>query len=73
MAKKEEAMRFTGVVESVLGNSMFKVKLTNNHIVTAYIGGKMRLNTIRIILGDTVEVEVSPYDLNKARIVYRHK
>lgn len=73
MAKKEEAMRFTGVVESVLGNSMFKVRLSNDHIVVAYIGGKMRLNTIRIVLGDTVDVEISPYDLTKARIVYRQK
>jgi translation initiation factor IF-1 len=73
LAKKEEAMRFTGVIENVLGNSMFKVRLPNNHVVTAYIGGKMRLNTIRIVLGDTVDVEISPYDLTKARIVYRQK
>lgn len=68
---KEEALKFTGVVLEALGNSMFKVKLDNNHIVTAYIGGKMRKFTIKIIPGDTVDVEMSVYDLNKARIVYR--
>lgn len=61
----------SGVVEEVLGNSMFRVKLENNHIVTAYIGGKLRKFTIKIIQGDQVDVEMSPYDLNKARIVYR--
>lgn len=60
-----------GVVEEILGNSMFKVKLENNHVVTAYIGGKLRKFTIKIILGDNVDVEMSPYDLSKARIVYR--
>lgn len=60
-----------GIVEEVLGNSMFKVKLENNHIVTAYIGGKLRMHTIKIIMGDKVDIEMSPYDLNKARIVYR--
>lgn len=60
-----------GVVEEILGNSMFKVKLENDHIVTAYIGGKLRKFTIKIIQGDKVDVEMSPYDLSKARIVYR--
>jgi translation initiation factor IF-1 len=68
---KEEALKFNGTVEDVLGNSMFRVKLENGHSVTAYIGGKMRKFTIKILLGDKVEVEMSPYDLNKARIVYR--
>ena len=68
---KEDALRFTGTVEEVLGNSMFRVKLENGHQVTAYIGGKMRMHTIKIIMGDTVEVEMTPYDLSKARIVYR--
>lgn len=68
---KEEALKFTGTVEEVLGNSMFRVKLENGHQVTAHIGGKMRMHTIKIILGDTVEVEMTPYDLSKARIVYR--
>lgn len=68
---KEDTLRFTGVVDQVLGNSMFRVKLENDHMVTAYIGGKMRMHTIKIVLGDTVEIEMSPYDLSKARIVYR--
>lgn len=68
---KEDVLKFTGVVEEVLGNSMFRVKLENNHEVIAYISGKLRMHTIRIILGDTVEVEMTPYDLSKARIVYR--
>jgi translation initiation factor IF-1 len=68
---KEETIKMAGVVEEILGNSMFKVKLENNHIVTAYIGGKLRKFTIKIILGDKVDVEMSPYDLTKARIVYR--
>jgi translation initiation factor IF-1 len=68
---KEETLKFTGTVEEALGNSMFRVKLENGHMVTAYIGGKMRMHTIKIIAGDTVEVEMSPYDLSKARIVYR--
>lgn len=68
---KEETIKFTGTVEEVLGNSMFRVKLENGHPVTAYIGGKMRMHTIKIILGDVVEVEMSPYDMSKARIIYR--
>ena len=50
---------------------MFRVKLENNHIVTAYIGGKLRMHTIKIIMGDVVDVEMTPYDLTKARITYR--
>ena len=68
---KEEVLKFNGIVEEVLGNSMFRVKLENDHIVTAYIGGKLRMHTIKIIMGDRVEVEMSPYDLSKARIIYR--
>ena len=68
---REDALKFTGVVEHVLGNSLFKVRLENDHVVVAHIGGKMRVNTIKIIKGDTVDVEMSAYDLSKARIVYR--
>ena len=68
---KEEVLKFSGVVEEVLGNSLFRVKLENNHMVTAYIGGKLRKFTIKIIQGDKVDVEMSPYDLTKARITYR--
>ena len=68
---KEDSLKFTGTVDEVLGNSMFRVTLENGHKVTAYIGGKMRMHTIKIIMGDVVEVEMSPYDLSKARIIYR--
>lgn len=68
---KEDVLKFAGVVTEVLGNSLFRVKLENNHIVTAYIGGKLRKFTIKIIQGDVVDVELSVYDLSKARIVYR--
>lgn len=60
-----------GVVQEVLPNAMFRVKLENEHIVLGHISGKMRQNRIQILLGDKVKVEMSPYDLNKARIVYR--
>jgi translation initiation factor IF-1 len=71
---KEEAMTFNGVVLEELGNAMFKVKLNETeHTVIAYIGGKMRKHSIKIIAGDSVTLEMSPYDLNRARIVYRSK
>lgn len=71
---KEEMMRYTGRVLECLPNAVFKVKLDElEHIVTAYIGGKMRKNDIKIITGDSVVMEMSPYDLNRARIVYRTK
>jgi len=67
-------MRYTGRVLECLPNAVFKVKLDElEHIVTAYIGGKMRKNDIKIITGDSVVMEMSPYDLNRARIVYRTK
>lgn len=68
---KEDVIKLNGTVEEVLGNSMFRVKLENQHIITAYIGGKLRMHTIKIIMGDEVEVEMTPYDLTKGRIVYR--
>lgn len=68
---KEEAIKLSGVVKEVLGNSMFRVELENGHTVVAYIGGKMRMHTIKIIMGDTVEVEVSVYDTSRGRIIYR--
>ena len=68
---KEDVLKFTGKVEEILGNSMFRVRLENDHMVTAYIGGKLRMHTIKIILGDEVDVEMTPYDLTKARITYR--
>jgi translation initiation factor IF-1 len=68
---KEDVIKLSGRVEEILGNSMFRVRLENNHMVTAYIGGKLRMHTIKIILGDDVDVEMTPYDLTKARITYR--
>ena len=68
---KEDVIKLSGKVEEILGNSMFRVRLENDHMVTAYIGGKLRMHTIKIILGDDVDVEMTPYDLTKARITYR--
>lgn len=71
---KEEAMKFEGTIEEVLGNAMFRVKLQNTeHLVTAYVGGKMRKNDIKILEGDAVTLEMSPYDLTKGRIIYRSR
>ncbi len=69
---KEEAMKMQGKVIEVLGNAMFRVQIENSeHLVTAYIGGKMRKHDIKIIAGDRVTIEMSPYDLTKGRIMYR--
>ena len=70
---KEEAMKMTGKVVEVLGNAMFRVQLDNTeHMVTAYIGGKLRKHDIKVIAGDPVVMEMSPYDLTKGRIMYRN-
>lgn len=63
----------TGVVEEVLPNAMFRIVLENQHKIMATIGGKLRQNNIRILLGDEVEIELSPYDLSRGRVVYRKK
>ena len=68
---KEDSIEMEGVVVDTLPNTMFRVELENGHVVTAHISGKMRKNYIRILTGDKVRVEMTPYDLNKARIVYR--
>ena len=68
---KEEAIEVEGVVTQALANTSFRVKLENGHTVLAHVGGKMRKNFIRIVPGDKVTVEVSPYDINRGRIVYR--
>lgn len=68
---KEEAIQVEGKVREVLANTQFRVELDTGHLVTAHVSGKMRKNFIRIILGDKVTVELSPYDLTKGRIVYR--
>jgi len=69
---KEEPIELTGSVKQVLPGTMFRIALPNGHEVLAHISGKMRKNFIRISVGDKVNVEMSPYDLNKARITYRH-
>ena len=70
---KEDVIKVDGVVKELLPNTMFRVELPNNHIVLAHISGKMRLNFIRILPGDTVTLEMSPYDLTNGRIVFRQK
>lgn len=73
MAKKEEKFEVEGTVIEALPNTQFKVELENGHQVLAYLSGKMRKFYIRILLGDRVKLEVSPYDMNRGRIIYRHK
>ncbi len=73
MAKKEGALEMEGSVVEALPNAMFRVELTNGHRVLATISGKMRQHYIRILPSDRVVVELSPYDLTRGRIVYRHK
>jgi translation initiation factor IF-1 len=70
---KEEAIKFEGVVLETLPNAMFKVELENKHQVLAHISGKMRMHFIKILPGDKVTVELSPYDLSRGRITYRSK
>ena len=70
---KEDLIEFSGTVTELLPNAMFRVKLDNEHEVLAHTSGKMRKNFIRILPGDKVAVELSPYDLNRGRIVYRYK
>lgn len=70
---REDAIRVEGIVREVLPNTMFRVELSNGHKILCHISGKLRLNFIKIIPGDTVAVELSPYDLTKGRIVYRVK
>jgi translation initiation factor IF-1 len=68
---KEEGLKIDGVVEEVLPNAMFRIRMPNDMLVIGYISGKMRKHDIKILLGDTVEVEFSPYDLTKGRITRR--
>jgi translation initiation factor IF-1 len=70
---KEGAIELEGIVVEPLPNAMFKVELENGHKVLAHISGKMRMHYIRILPGDKVTVELSPYDLNRGRITYRYK
>ena len=73
MRMSKDVMEFEGVVVDALPNTIFKVKLPNGHVITAHISGKMRKNYIRILTGDKVVVEVTPYDLTKGRIITRMK
>jgi translation initiation factor IF-1 len=70
---KEDNIELEGLVVETLPNTTFKVKLENDHIITAHISGKMRKNYIRILTGDKVKVEMSPYDLTKGRITFRSR
>lgn len=72
MAKTEEVIEVRGVVLETLPNTMFKVELENGHVILAHISGKMRKNFIKILKGDSVTIEISPYDLTKGRIIYRN-
>ncbi|MEY4280253.1 MAG: hypothetical protein RL313_516 [Actinomycetota bacterium] len=73
MASKDGAIEIEGTVAEALPNAMFRVELTNGHKMLAHISGKMRKNYIRILPGDRVIVELSPYDLTRGRIIYRYK
>ncbi len=70
---KEQPIRMEGIVKELLPNTMFRVELPNKHRILAHISGKMRMHFIRILPGDKVTVEMSPYDLTRGRIVYREK
>jgi translation initiation factor IF-1 len=69
----KELIKVSGKVEEVLPSTMFRVRIENGHLIVATIAGRLRQNNIMILLGDSVDVEMSPYDLNRGRIVYRNK
>ncbi|MBE19776.1 MAG: translation initiation factor IF-1 [Gammaproteobacteria bacterium] len=70
---KQDLIEMEGIVIETLPNTTFRVKLENEHIVTAHISGRMRKNYIRILTGDKVKVEITPYDLSKGRIIFRER
>jgi translation initiation factor IF-1 len=70
---KEDTIDMEGVVEEVLPDTKFRITLDNGHPITAYLSGKMRKHRIRILAGDKVSIELTPYDLSKGRITFRHK
>ncbi|MEO1515287.1 MAG: translation initiation factor IF-1 [Bacteroidota bacterium] len=70
---KQDLIKQDGIIEEALSNAMFRVRLENDHQIVATISGKMRMNYIRILPGDRVAVEMSPYDLSRGRIIYRYK
>ena len=69
---KQEAIEQDGVIVEALSNAMFRIELNNEHVVTAHISGKMRMHYIKLLPGDKVKLEMSPYDLTKARITFRY-
>ena len=73
ISEKEEIIEVEGIILEALPNAMFRVELENGHKVLAHISGKMRMHYIKILPGDTVRVELSPYDLTRGRIIYRKK
>ena len=73
MASQKEVIKLTGVVNEALPNTQFRVELENGHVIVAHMSGKMRKNYIRLVPGDRVEVELTPYDLTKGRISFRLK
>ena len=70
---KQDIIKQDGIIEEALSNAMFRVRLENDHQILATISGKMRMHYIRILPGDNVSVEMSPYDLSRGRIIYRYK
>ena len=70
---KQESIEQDGTIVEALSNAMFRVKLENEHVITAHISGKMRMHYIKILPGDKVRIQMSPYDLTKGRIAYRYK
>ena len=70
---KDDIIKMSGVVDEVLPNAMFRITLEIDHKIIAVIGGRLRQNNIRILMGDKVDVEMSPYDLTRGRVVYRSK
>ena len=68
---KQDTLTFDGVVKDLLPNAMFRVELSNGHMITAHTAGKLRKNRIRVLQGDKVTVEMTPYDLTKGRIIFR--
>jgi translation initiation factor IF-1 len=73
MGKKDDVIECEGIVKETLSNAMFKVEVDNGHEILAHVSGRMRMHSIRILPGDRVRLEISPYDLKKGRIVYRGK
>ena len=70
---KQDVIEIDGIIEDTLPNAYFKVKLSNGHVILAHVSGKIRMHYIRILPGDRVTVEISPYDLTRGRITFRHK